>query len=241
MTSPKQTPNRDWLAFVTTSRARQRIRQWIRKEEFDRPWSWGRRSWTGPSGRPGRTGRGRTGWARWPRLWATATASHLYDVLGRGDLGPTVVMKELFPDQDAGKTPERAPTAARAHQRRAHQVGPRGAHPGHGQPHGALLPVLPAGAGGQGGGVHHRGRGVSIHRVDCPNILHLSQDGDRRVEIEWSAEQGERFFVKLRMHGSDRRGLLSDVAKAISDTGTDIQHADMRASEVGWMPSSWWR
>jgi GTP diphosphokinase / guanosine-3',5'-bis(diphosphate) 3'-diphosphatase len=69
--------------------------------------------------------------------------------------------------------------------------------------------------------------------VDCPNILHLSQDGDRRVEIEWSAEQGERFFVKLQMHGTDRRGLLSDVAKAISDTGTDIQHADMRASDGG--------
>jgi guanosine-3',5'-bis(diphosphate) 3'-pyrophosphohydrolase len=39
--------------------------------------------------------------------------------------------------------------------------------------------------------------------------------------------------VKLFMRGSDRRGLLSDVAKAISDTGTNIQHADMRAAEGG--------
>ena len=78
-----------------------------------------------------------------------------------------------------------------------------------------------------------RGRGVSIHRVDCPNVLHLSQDRERRVDIEWSAEQGERFYVKLHMHGTDRRGLLSDVAKAISDTGTDIQHADMKSTHGG--------
>jgi GTP pyrophosphokinase len=74
---------------------------------------------------------------------------------------------------------------------------------------------------------------VSIHRIDCPNVLQLSQDPERRVEIEWSAEQGERFFVKIQMHGTDRRGLLSDVAKAISDTGTDIAHADMRSTNGG--------
>ena len=78
-----------------------------------------------------------------------------------------------------------------------------------------------------------RGRGVSIHRVDCPNVLHLSRDPERRVDIEWSAEQGERFLVKIEMHGTDGRGLLSDVAKAISDTGTDIQHADMRSTHGG--------
>jgi GTP pyrophosphokinase len=78
-----------------------------------------------------------------------------------------------------------------------------------------------------------RGRGVSIHRMDCPNVLSLSRDPERRVEIEWAAEKGDRFFVRLYMKGTDRRGLLTDVAKAISDTGTDIQHADMRATEGG--------
>jgi GTP pyrophosphokinase len=78
-----------------------------------------------------------------------------------------------------------------------------------------------------------RGRGVSIHRQDCPNVLALSRDPERRLEIEWAAEKGDRFFVKLYMRGSDRRGLLSDVAKAISNTGTDISHADMRRMEGG--------
>ena len=78
-----------------------------------------------------------------------------------------------------------------------------------------------------------RGRGVSIHRKDCPNVLALSRDPERRIEIEWAAEKGDRFFVKLFMRGTDRRGLLSDVAKAITDTGTDISHADMRSTEGG--------
>jgi GTP pyrophosphokinase len=76
-----------------------------------------------------------------------------------------------------------------------------------------------------------QGRGVSIHQVDCPNVLNLSED--RRVEIEWASEKDDRFFVSLFMEGTDRRGLLSDVATAISDTDTDIVRADMRGVELG--------
>ena len=78
-----------------------------------------------------------------------------------------------------------------------------------------------------------RGRGVSIHRNDCPNVLTLSRDPERRVDIEWAAEKDDRFFVKLYMRGTDRRGLLSDVAKAITNTGTNISNADMRTTDGG--------
>ena len=78
-----------------------------------------------------------------------------------------------------------------------------------------------------------RGRGVSIHRNDCPNVLTLSRDPERRGDIEWAAEKDDRFFVKLYMRGTDRRGLLSDVAKAITNTGTDISNADMRTTDGG--------
>jgi GTP diphosphokinase / guanosine-3',5'-bis(diphosphate) 3'-diphosphatase len=233
MTSPKQKPNRDWLAFVTTSRARQRIRQWIRKEEFDSAVVLGKEILDRAvrKAREDRPGEDRLGEAA--RALGHRDANHLYELLGRGDLGPTAVMKELFPDHDSGKAPERAPSTL--------------------QRLGAVLTRSDRGVRIQGMdnlmvrysqccqpvpgdkvvGYITRGRGVSIHRVDCPNILNLSQDGERRVEIEWSAEQGERFFVRLQMHGTDRRGLLSDVARAISDTGTDIQHADMKASDGG--------
>ena len=78
-----------------------------------------------------------------------------------------------------------------------------------------------------------RGRGISIHRIDCPNVLNLGEHPERRVEIEWEAESGERFFVRLVVEGDDRRGLLSDIATAISDTGTNIQSAEIKAVEGG--------
>ncbi len=233
MTSPKQKPNRDWLAFVRTSRARSRIRQWIRKEEFDSAVALGKEILE----RAVRKSRkSRPGEDRLKEVSATLgfkDARHLQEALGRGDLGPTAVMKALYPDHDPETSPERPPKALE----RLSAVLTRSDRGVRIQGMDNLMvrysqccqPV----PGDRVVGYITRGRGVSIHRVDCPNVLHLSQDPERRVEIEWSAEQGERFFVKLQMHGTDRRGLLSDVAKAISDTGTDIQHADMKSTNGG--------
>ncbi|TFH65133.1 MAG: bifunctional (p)ppGpp synthetase/guanosine-3',5'-bis(diphosphate) 3'-pyrophosphohydrolase, partial [Gemmatimonadales bacterium] len=233
MTSPKQKPNRDWLAFIRTSRARQRVRQWIRKEEFDSAVALGREILERAvrKSRKDRLGE--------DRLKEIATGlgfrdgDYLREALGRGDLGPTAVLKALDPDHDPGQEPERAattlerPSAVLTRSDRGVRIqGMDNLMVRYSQ---CCQPV----SGDKVVGYITRGRGVSIHRVDCPNVLHLSQDRERRVEIEWSAEQGERFFVKLRMDGTDRRGLLSDVAKAISDTGTNIQHADMRSTDGG--------
>ncbi len=97
MTSPKQKPNRDWLAFVKTSRARQRIRQWIRKEEFDSAVALGKEILERAvrKARKDRLGE--------DRLKEVATGlgfrdgDHLHEALGRGDLGPTAVLKALVP------------------------------------------------------------------------------------------------------------------------------------------------
>jgi GTP pyrophosphokinase len=233
MTSAKQKPNRDWLAFVRTSRARQRIRQWIRKEEFDSAVALGKEILE----RAVRKARqDRPGEDRLKEVSGSLgfrDVEHLHEALGRGDLGPTAVMKALFPDHDPGIVPERAPStleklsAVLTRSDRGVRIqGMDNLMVRYSQ---CCQPV----PGDKVVGYITRGRGVSIHRVDCPNVLHLSQDPERRVEIEWSAEQGERFYVKIEMHGTDRRGLLSDVAKAISDTGTDIQHADMKSTNGG--------
>ncbi len=74
-----------------------------------------------------------------------------------------------------------------------------------------------------------RGRGVSIHRADCPNLLPLAHEPERRLEIDWQEKQGERFTVRLALEGSDRRGLYADVASAVSGTGTDIKQMELKA------------
>jgi len=76
-----------------------------------------------------------------------------------------------------------------------------------------------------------RGRGVSIHRADCPNLLLLAHEPERRLEIDWQEAQGERFVVRLALEGIDRRGLYADIAAAVSSTGTDIRSMELRSTD----------
>jgi GTP pyrophosphokinase len=64
-------------------------------------------------------------------------------------------------------------------------------------------------------------------------VLNLSSDPERRVDIEWGDDDARRFLVRIVMEGSDRHGLFADIAKAVSDTGTNIQSADIEAVEGG--------
>jgi GTP pyrophosphokinase len=75
-----------------------------------------------------------------------------------------------------------------------------------------------------------QGRGISIHRSDCPNLLSLPLD-DRRVEIDWQEVEGEAFAVHLALSGEDRRGLYADIMAAISKTGTNITGAEIKTKD----------
>ncbi|MDA0328559.1 MAG: bifunctional (p)ppGpp synthetase/guanosine-3',5'-bis(diphosphate) 3'-pyrophosphohydrolase [Gemmatimonadetes bacterium] len=234
LTNTKQRPSRDWLAFVRTSRARQSIHQWIRREEFDSAFKLGKDLVE----RELKKGRRTLPSDPHDQLEASLALgypdiSHVFAALGRGDVGPTAVIRQFFPDHDPVEIAKREPSALSKLAARL-RISGRGVRI-HGMDNLMVRysrccqpvpgdPVI---------GYVTRGRGVSIHRKDCPNVLALSRDPERRIEIEWAAEKGDRFFVKLFMRGSDRRGLLSDVAKAITDTGTDISHADMRTTEGG--------
>jgi GTP pyrophosphokinase len=78
-----------------------------------------------------------------------------------------------------------------------------------------------------------RGRGVSIHRADCPNMLNLTDAPERKIEVQWDTTGAETFIVRLVVTGTDRRGLFADVAGAVSRTSTDIKSADLAAIETG--------
>jgi GTP diphosphokinase / guanosine-3',5'-bis(diphosphate) 3'-diphosphatase len=233
LTSQKQTPSRDWLAFVKTSRARQKVRQWIRQAEHDQSVRLGRdfldrelRKLRVPLPADGALAEAAEtlGYADW---------EHVLAGLGRGDVGPSAVIREIIPKQEVEEAERRAesPLQRIARKIRKSDKGVRiqGVDNLMVRYSQCCQPV----PGDDVIGYVTAGRGVSIHRKDCPNILNLSRDPERRVEIEWTAETGERFFVKLYTRGTDRRGLLSDIAKAISETGTDIQHADIRSSDDG--------
>jgi GTP pyrophosphokinase len=77
-----------------------------------------------------------------------------------------------------------------------------------------------------------RGRGISIHRTDCPNLLALN-DPERRMDLDWQEVEGEVFTVRLALLGEDRRGLYADVCSAISGTATNIRGLELVSGEGG--------
>ena len=228
--NPKQWPNRDWLAFVKTARARGRIKQWIRKQEYESAVDLGREFLDREIRKLRRDLPDAARLAKAAKDLGQKDFERVYEGLGRGDVGANAILKALYPDHDPGAEP-RLPTALeklaeklRMSGRGVRIQGMENLMVRYSQ---CCQPV----PGDNVIGYITRGHGVSIHRADCPNVLGL--DRERRMEIEWMTEKGDRFMVKLFLQGTDRRGLLSDVAKAISDTGTNIQHADIRAADGG--------
>ena len=231
--SPKQTPSRDWLAFVKTARARQRIRQWIRREEHEQSVKLGREFLEREMRRrrlalPTEDGLARVAGALGMKNWEAVLVA-----LGCGDVGASAVIRELHPEHPpTGAEPAaQSPFRRLASRLRRSQPGVRiqGLDNLMVRYSQCCQPV----PGDDVIGYITVGRGVSIHGKDCPNVLNLSRDPERRIEIEWTAEKEERFLVKLYTQGTDRRGLLSDIARAITETGTNIQHADIRAVDEG--------
>ena len=72
---------------------------------------------------------------------------------------------------------------------------------------------------------------VPVHRSDGPNVVSEKRPAERRVDVEWDVEAGERFSVGIRVYGEDRTSLLADIAQSISQTGTNIKMADIGAAE----------
>jgi GTP diphosphokinase / guanosine-3',5'-bis(diphosphate) 3'-diphosphatase len=231
LTDARQRPSRDWLAFVKTARARQKIRQWIKQQENVASVGLGRELLDREIRRLRRAKPNEESMKRAAAALALPDFEAVYAALGRGDLGPTAILKELYPGEDAA--PPRAPTTFERIVERVRGSG-RGVRIQGMENmmvrYSACCQPVP---GDEVIGYITRGRGISIHRVDCPNVLNLGEHPERRVEIEWEAEAHERFFVRLIVEGSDRRGLLSDIATAISNTGTNIQSAEIRAVEGG--------
>ena len=78
-----------------------------------------------------------------------------------------------------------------------------------------------------------RGRGVSVHRADCPNVKSLMEHPERMIEVDWDTSGATEFQVEIVIEASDRMGLLKDVTIAINDAGANILSAATQTSAQG--------
>ncbi len=230
LTSPSAKPSRDWLAHVRTSRARAKIRQFLRQEEQVTSQKLGREILERELRRR------RLGKVTDEMLNGVAKsigltdAVHVLAAIGQGEIQTLIVIKVLFPTADESAEPAKPGVIERLVDKVRGTGNDRGVRI-HGVD-GVMVryaqccqPV----PGDEVVGYVTRGRGVSIHRADCPNLLPLAHEPERRLEIDWQEKFGERFIVRLALEGTDRRGLYADVASAVSSTGTDIRQMDLKA------------
>jgi len=228
ITSTTAKPTRDWLAHVRTGRARHKIRQVLKREAQSSAEKLGQEILDREikRSRLARPDDDQLGVAA--RALSLTSATHLLASIGQGDVNVTLALKHLYPN-----TEEAEPAKPNVFERFVDRVrGSKGVRiqgvDGLMVRYAQCCQPVP---GDPVVGYVTRGRGVSIHRGDCPNLLLLVHEPERRLEIDWQEAQGERFVVRLALEGNDRRGLYADVAAAVSSTGTDIKSMDLRSTD----------
>jgi GTP diphosphokinase / guanosine-3',5'-bis(diphosphate) 3'-diphosphatase len=228
ITSPNARPSRDWLSHVRTGRARHKIRQWLKQEEHATSAKLGRDILDRELKRRRLSKPDDDELQAVAKMFNLNDANHLIASLGQGDLNFMQVLKALHPELEASAEHAAKPTAIerlvdrmRGSPKGVRIQGVDGLMVRYAQ---CCQPV----PGDSVVGYVTRGRGVSIHRGDCPNLLMLAHEPERRLEIDWQQQEGERFLVRLALEGSDRRGLYADIAAAVSSTGTDIRSMELR-------------
>ena len=230
LTAPVAKPSRDWLAHVRTSRARHKIRGWLKQEEQKTAATVGREILDRELRKRKLPKPDDAQLAAVAKQFKLTDPAHLIASIGQGDVPVLQVLRALHPSLEQAPEAKPAGTLDRLVDRmRGTGKGVRiqgadGLMVRYAQ---CCQPV----PGDPVVGYVTKGRGVSIHRADCANLLTLVHDPERRLDIDWQQMAGERFTVRLTMVGFDRRGLYADVASAVTATGTDIRHMELHTMD----------
>ncbi len=83
-----------------------------------------------------------------------------------------------------------------------------------------------------------RGRGMTIHRTDCVNMIHLTEtERARLIDVEWESNVAEKaegqYLAEIKMYANDRKGLLMEVTKIFTESGVDVKSMNIRTSKQG--------
>jgi GTP pyrophosphokinase len=229
-------PSRDWLNFVVTSRARNKIRHYVQLEEKTRATELGRRLFEKEARRFGLNVKQLVDspeFAKAAEEYGGGKADELLASIGYGKLAPRTVLTRLVP-QD--QLQERPPDG------RVVQVVKRVLRTG-GEDRIKVsgvddLMVFRARCcnpirGEKIVGYISRGKGVSVHSANCPNVVNLLYDPERRIDVEWDkgGTDEARYTVRLTMQVEDRKGILADVSAKVADINTNITSVEATTDE----------
>ncbi|ADG88770.1 MAG: bifunctional (p)ppGpp synthetase/guanosine-3',5'-bis(diphosphate) 3'-pyrophosphohydrolase [Thermobispora bispora] len=235
--SPSAGPSRDWLKFVKSGRARNKIRQWFSKERRETAIEAGKEAIGRAMRKQGlplqrlMSGEALLALARDLRY---PDVSALYAAVGEGHISAQSVVQKLVQSLGGVEGAQEdiaeaaVPTRLTGRDRGKSTSGVIVA----GDPDvwvrlsRCCTPV----PGDEIIGFVTRGKGVSVHRTKCPNVAQLSSQPDRLVDVTWAPGEDTVFLVAIQVEALDRPRLLSDVTRTLSDQHVNILSATVTTS-----------
>jgi GTP pyrophosphokinase len=237
--APNAGPSRDWLGFVKSPRARNKIRQWFTKERREEAIDHGKDQIARLMRKEGLplkrvlTHETLSTVAAEMRL---TDVSALYAAVGEGNIGAQAVVRrviDLFGGEE-GAAEDLAEgvqiTSERARAKR-HSGGDAGVIvKGISDVWVKLAKCCTPVPGDDILGFVTRGEGVSVHRADCTNAASLRAQPERLVDVEWAPTAQSMFLVNIQVEALDRARLLSDITKVLSDVHVNILSASLQTT-----------
>jgi GTP pyrophosphokinase len=225
-------PSRDWLTFVQSARARNKIRHWFSKERREAAAETGKTAMARAMRKQGlplqrlATGDALQTIAAELRY---ADLSSLYAAIGEGHVSAQSIVTKLVKSAGgiAGAQEELAEATLLSRAPKPVPAGDSGVEvEGSADVWARLSKCCTPVPGDEITGFVTRGNGVSVHRGDCVNLQHLLESQpERLVNVRWSPREGSLFLVAIQVEALDRTGLLSDVTRSISDQHVNILSA----------------
>jgi guanosine-3',5'-bis(diphosphate) 3'-pyrophosphohydrolase len=216
-------PSRDWMGIVRTSHAREKIRQWFKRQERDENIAHGRESLDRELRRLARTSLGAVGADRIleiARAYKHDNLDDFYAAVGYGAIGAQQVVTRLGVVDDAQLAlPPTAPPPSPSRQGgvRVKGVGDllvrfgNCCHPIPGDP------II---------GFITRGKGITVHLRSCQTVLG-ERETARLIEVDWEGKLQQTYPISIRLEAYDRTGLLSDVSQVVAEAKVNIVAANL--------------
>ena len=235
LTHPGRHPSLDWLSLARTSRARSKIRSWLNANERTRSESLGRELTERELRKYKISAKSVAENDKLPEVLSRlgfAALEDFYAAVGYGKVTPHSLISGLVPESELKVKPEGVVARAvrRALGRGDGAIKVSGMEDMMINLARCCSPVR----GEEIVGYISRGKGVSVHSAQCPNVEQLMYDSERRIDVEWTAgRDGQSVFdVKLLLDVEDQQGLLAKIVSAVAEEKTNIKNVEARTDET---------
>jgi GTP pyrophosphokinase len=233
--NPDAAPSQDWLNFVKSPRARNKIRGWFTKERREEAVEQGKDAIARAMRKqnlPLQKLMNQDVLSDVAAQMRYEGVESLYAAVGEGHVSTQSVIEKVLAflqtDADADEAELPFTPKGRARQLRPSDSGVlvRGAPDILVKLAKCCTPV----PGDEIVGFVTRGTGVSVHRTDCKNVTSLQNEPDRMIDVEWAPTSSSLFLVQIQVEALDRSGLLSDVTRVLSENHVNILSATVSTS-----------